>query len=318
MNRTLRVIVVTAGLALAATAGAQSKRPIRVLVPSPPGGPSDVQIRLVQQKMTEALGQTLLVDNRASNNGVLSAELGAHATPDGYTLTVGNSGTHAVNATLYKSLPYDPVRDFAPITLFSTTGMVLAANPKVPGTKLQELIEHAKKQPGKTNVAIAGATGQLAGDALWPRLQVQMNNVPYKGSAPSEMAVLSGETQLSMLTPLATAKHIEAGKMKAYGITSLQRHPLLPNVPTFAEQGVANYSVEYWNGLFAPAKTPKRIVQSIHKAAVYALRAPEVRERFEALGFVIVGNTPEEFAQVVKTDVEKFRKTIVESGMPRL
>ena len=318
MSGIVRWIVITVGLALAAAASAQSQRPVRVLVPSPPGGPSDVQIRLVQQRMTEALGQTLLVDNRASNNGVLSAELGAQAAPDGHTLTVGNSGTHAVNATLYKVLPYDPVRDFAPITLFSTTGMVLAANPKVPGTKLQDLVEHAKKQPGKTHVAIAGATGQLAGDALWPRLQVQMNNVPYKGSAPSEMAVLAGETQLSMLTPLATAKHIEAGRMKAYGITSLQRHPLLPNVPTFAEQGVSGYSVEYWNGLFAPAKTPKRTVQALHKAAVYALRAPEVKERFEALGFVIVGNTPEEFAQVVKTDVEKFRKTIVESGMPRL
>ena len=318
MSGILQLIVVTAGLALAAAAGAQSQRPIRVLVPSPPGGPSDVQIRLVQPKMSEALGQTLLVDNRASNNGILSSELGAKANPDGYTLTVGNSGTHAVNATLYKSLPYDPVRDFAPITLFSTTGMVLAANPKLPGTKLQDLVEHAKKQPGKTNVAIAGATGQLAGDALWPRLQIQMNNVPYKGSAPSEMAVLAGETQLAMLTPLATAKHIEAGKMKAYGITSLQRHPLLPNVPTLAEQGVSGYSVEYWNGLFAPAKTPKPAVRALHKAAIHALRSPEVKERFEALGFVIVGNTPEEFAQVVKTDVEKFRKTIVESGMPRL
>ena len=261
MSRILRLIVVTGGLALAAAAAAQSQKPVRVLVPSPPGGPSDIQIRLVQPRMSESLGQTLLVDNRASANGVLSSELGAKATPDGHTLTVGNSGTHAVNATLYQKLPYDVVRDFAPITLFSTTGMVLAANPKLPGTTLQDLIEHAKKQPGKTNVAIAGATGQLAGDALWSRLQIQMNDVPYKGSAPAELAVLAGESQLSLLTPLASVKHIEAGKMKAYGITSVQRHPLLPNVPTVAEQGVPGYSVEYWNGLFAPAKTPKRIVQ---------------------------------------------------------
>jgi tripartite-type tricarboxylate transporter receptor subunit TctC len=318
-NRTAIWVAAAAALAIAPGAvSAQSQRPIRVLVPSPPGGPSDVQIRLVQPRMSEALGQTLLVDNRASNNGVLSSEIAAKANPDGYTLAVGNSGTHAVNATLYQKLPYDPVRDFTPITLFSTTGMVIAAHPKLPGAKLQDLAEHAKKQPGKTNIAIAGATGQLAGDALWSRLQVQMNNIPYKGSAPSEMAVLSGESHISVLTPLATAKHIEAGRMKAYAITSAQRHPLLPNLPTVAEQGLPGYVVEYWNGLFAPAKTPARVVIATHKAAVYALQSPEVKERFEALGLVIVGSTPEEFAQVVRTDVEKFRKMIVDSGIPRL
>lgn len=306
-------------LALAwSPASAQSHRPIRVLVPSPPAGPSDVQIRLLVPKMSEVLGQTLLVDNRASSNGVLSAELAAKATPDGSTLAVGNSGTHAVNAWLYQKLPYDPVRDFAAITLFSTTGMVLAANPKLPGARLPDLVDYAKRNPGKTNIAIAGATGQLAGDALWSRLGIQMNNVNYKGSAPSEMAVLAGESQLSLLTPLASARHIEAGKMKAYGITSGQRHPLLPNVPTVAEQGVPGYAVEYWNGLFAPARTPNKIVRAMHKAAVEALNTPEVRDRFNALGLVIVGNTPEEFSRIVKTDVEKFKKTILESGIPRL
>lgn len=310
-----------AALSLSIASGfshAQTQRPIRVLVPSAPAGPSDVQIRLLAPRMSEALGRFLLVDNRASANGVLAAEIGARASPDGYTLTVGNSGTHAVNATLYQKLAYDPVRDFAPITLFSTTGMVLAANPKLPGTKLQDLIEHAKKQPGRITVAIAGATGQLAGDALWSRLQVQMNNVNYKGSAPSELAVLAGESQLSLLTPLATAHHIKSGRMKPYGITSAHRHPLLPDVPTVAEQGVPGYAMEYWNGIFAPANTPQALVRAANKAAVAALNAPEVRERFNALGLVIVGNTPEAFAQVVKADVEKFRKVILDSGIPRL
>ena len=264
------------------------------------------------------LGQTLVVDNRASSNGVLAAELAAHAAPDGYTMAVGNSGTHAVNATLYKKLPYDPVRDFAPVTLFSTTGMVLAANPKLPGGKLQDLIDYAKKNPGVTNIAIAGATGQLAGDALWARLGIQMNNVNYKGSAPSEMAVLAGESHLSLLTPLASAKHLESGKMKAYGITSAKRHPLLPDLPTVAEQGVNGYVMEYWNGLFAPANTSTSIVRAMNKAAVTALQTPDVRDRFNALGLIIVGNTPEEFAKIVRTDVEKFRKVILESGIPRL
>ena len=313
-----KVIVALALAFSAACASAQSSRPVRVLIPSPPGGPSDTQMRLVVPKMSEAIGQTLVLDNRSSNNGVLSSEIGAKANPDGATLTVGNSGTHAVNATLYKKLPYDPVRDFAPVTLFSKTGMVVAANPRLPGSTLQDLIDYAKKEPGKVNVAIAGATGQLAGDALWSRLQVQMNNVNYKGSAPAELAIIAGETQISLLTPLATVKNIEAGKMKAYAITSTERHPMLPNVPTAAEQGVPGYSIEYWNGLFAPAKTPRQTVLALHKAAVQALRSAEVKERYEALGFVVVANTPEEFGQVVKTDVEKYRRIILDSGIPRL
>src|SRR4051812_16831601 len=185
-----------AALALASSpfASAQSQRPVRVLVASAPAGPSDVQARLLLPKMSEVLGQTLIVDNRASNNGVVASELCAKANPDGYTVCVGNSGTHAVNATLYRQLPYDILRDFAPVGEFATTGMVLAANAKaLPGTSLQDLAAYAKKNPGKTNIAIAGATGQLAGDALWARLAVDMNNVFYKGSAPAEIAVVGGE-----------------------------------------------------------------------------------------------------------------------------
>jgi len=312
------VLVAISVAALSGHATAQSQRPIRVLVVSPPGGPSDVQARLVVPKMSEALGQTLVVDNRPSNNGVVASELCAQAAADGSTICVGNSGTHAVNATLYKKLPYDVVRDFAPVSEFSTTGMVVAANPKLPGTALADLIAHAKKNPGKTNVAIAGATGQLAGDALWARIGLDMNNVHYKGSAPAELALLGGESHVSLLTPLATLNHIAAGRLKAYGITSAQRHPLLPNVPTMAEQGVQGYDIQYWNGLFAPKKISDRALRQFHKAVLHALQAPEVKDRFSALGLVIVGNTPEEFAQVVRTDVEKFRKTILESGIPRL
>ena len=311
--------VAAAGLALAmGTASAQSQRPIRVLVASAPAGPSDVQARLLQTRMSEALGRTLIVDNRASNNGVYASELCARAAADGNTICVGNSGTHAVNATLYQKLPYDVIRDFAAVSEVATTGMVVAANPKLPGTTLPDLIAHAKKNPGRTNIAIAGATGQLAGDALWSRLGIEMNNVHYKGSAPSEMAVVAGESHISLLTPLATMNHIASGRIKPYGITSAQRHPLLPQVPTVAEQGVQGYDFQYWNGIFAPKKIPDRTLRELHKAVMFAIAAPEVKERFGALGLVIVGNTPEEFAGVVKADVEKFRKAIVESGIPRL
>jgi tripartite-type tricarboxylate transporter receptor subunit TctC len=310
----------TVALAIACGAAhAQSQRPVRVLVVSAPAGPSDVQARLLVPKMSEALGQTLIVDNRASNNGVVASELCARANPDASTICVGNSGTHAVNATLYRKLPYDVIRDFAPVSEFATTGMVVAANAKLlPGAGLQDLVAYAKKNPGKTNIAIAGATGQLAGDALWSRLQIEMNNVHYKGSAPSELAVVSGESHISLLTPLASMNHIASGRMKAYGITSAQRHPLLPNVPTIAEQGVQGYDFQYWNGLFAPKQIPDRMLRQLHKAVITALHTPEVAERFAQLGLVIVGNTPEQFAQVVKSDVEKFRKVILESGIPRL
>jgi tripartite-type tricarboxylate transporter receptor subunit TctC len=309
---------VAAGLILTGAAGAQNQRPIRMLVASAPAGPSDIQARLLQPRMSESLGQTLLVDNRASNNGVVASELCAKAAPDGYTICVGNSGTHAVNATLYQKLPYDVLRDFAAVSQFSTTGMVVAANPKLPGTTIPDLVAHAKKNPGRTNIAIPGATGQLAGDALWSRLGIEMNNVHYKGSAPSEMAVVAGESHISLLTPLATMNHIASGRIKPYAITSAQRHPLLPQVPTVAEQGVQGYDFQFWNGLFAPRKIPDRTLRQLHKAVLHALNTPEVKERYAALGLVVVGNTPEEFAQVVKTDVEKFRKVILESGIPRL
>ena len=311
--------VVVAGLVLATgAASAQNQRPIRVLVASAPAGPSDVQARLLQTRMSEALGRTLIVDNRASNNGVFASELCAKAAADGNTICVGNSGTHAVNATLYKQLPYDVIRDFAAVSEVATTGMVVAANPKLPGTALPDLVAHAKSNPGRTNIAIAGATGQLAGDALWSRLGIEMNNVNYKGSAPSEMAIVAGESHISLLTPLATMNHIASGRIKPYGITSAQRHPLLPQVPTVAEQGVPGYDFQYWNGIFAPKKIPDRFLRELHKSVMHALAASEVKERFAALGLVVVGNTPEEFARVVKTDVEKFRKVILESGIPRL
>lgn len=321
MKRSCYAVAAAVTLALAASAGfaqTSSKRPVRVLVASSPGGPSDIQIRLLVPKMSEVMSQTLIIDNRPSANGVLATEIASHANPDGHTFAVGNSGTHAVNATLYRKLSYDPVRDFAAVSQFSTTGMVVAANPRLPGGTIQDLMQAAKTQPGKYNVAVAGATGELAGDALWSMLKVKMTNVRYKGSAPATLATLSGETDLSLLTPLATKGHIIAGKLKAYGITSNKRSPILPDVPTMAEQGLTGYDFQFWNGLFAPAGTPGTAVRAAHKGIVEALRTPSVKKRFDELGLVIVGNTPEEFAKIVRTDVAKFGKIIIESGIPRL
>ena len=312
---------VIAGFALcSALAGAQSVtgRPVRVLVPAPPGGPSDTAIRLILPRISEGLKQALIVDNRGGANGVAGTDIASKATPDGYTLAVGNSGTHAINANLYRKLPYDPVRDFTPIVQMVTSGMVVVANPKIGAGSLTDFIALARKQPGRINVGIAGATGELSGDALWAQAQIRMNNVRYKGSAPTELAILGGEVDVALLTPLAVRSHVQAGKLRAYGITSAQRSPVLPEVPTIGEQGVRGYDFQIWHGVFAPRGVPDKVINAVNREAVRALNVPEVKARFATLGFVVIANTPQEFAVVVKSEVEKFRKVIKDSGIELL
>jgi tripartite-type tricarboxylate transporter receptor subunit TctC len=322
MTITLRVVAVAVAMALSTTSVfaqvAGTKRPVRVLTPATPGGPGDVQIRLLLPKLAEFLGQTLVVDNRASNNGIVAMDLVARSAPDGLTWAVGNSGTHSVNASLYAKLPYDPVRDFAAVSQFSTTGMIVAGNPRLPGASIQDLAAYAKSNPGKLNVAIPGATGELSGNALWAQLQITLTNVNYKGSAPSILAIASGEADLSLVTPLAVQTQIRSGRLKAYGITSKERSPVLPEVPTMMEQGVTGYDFPYWNGLFVVAGTPDAIVRTLYRAVVKALEDPDVKERFRQLGLVPVGNTPEEFRELVKRDVEKYRKVVFDFNIPRL
>jgi tripartite-type tricarboxylate transporter receptor subunit TctC len=320
--RRILVAALSAGLALcsslAVAQGVVGGRPVRVLVPAPPGGPSDTAIRLILPRLSEGLRQPLVVDNRGGANGVAGTDIASKATPDGYTLAVGNSGTHAINASLYRKLPYDPVRDFTPIVQMVTSGMVVVASAKVPAGSLAEFINTAKKQPGKFNVGIAGATGELSGDALWAQVQLRMNNVRYKGSAPTELAILAGEVDVALLTPLAVRQHIQAGKIRAFGITSAQRSPVLPEVPTIGEQGVRGYDFQIWHGIFAPRGAPEKVIRAVNKEAVQALNVPDVKERFAMLGFVVIANTPQEFAAVVKSEVAKFRKVIKESGIELL
>jgi tripartite-type tricarboxylate transporter receptor subunit TctC len=294
------------------------KRPVRALTPATPGGPGDTQIRLLAPKMSEVLGHTIIVDNRASNNGIVAMDLVARSAADGHTWAVGNSGTHSVNPALYKKLSYDPLRDFVAVSQFSTTGMVVAGTARLPGNSINDLVAYAKKQPGKMNIAIPGATGELAGDALWAQLQLKMTNVPYRGSAPSLLAVMAGEADIALLTPLAVQTHVQSGKLKAYGVTSRERSPVLPDVPTLAEQGVTGYEFPYWNGLFVAAGTPDKLVRQIYRAVLAALAETEVKERFKQLGLVAVGSTPDEFREVVRRDVEKCRRIVRESGIEQL
>lgn len=318
MKLSLRVLIALAGLSFfAQVACAQSlvSKPVRLIVTSVPGGPSDLVARMIAPKIGEALGRNVVVDSRGSVGGIVAAEIAAKAAPDGSTLMVGNSGSHAINASLYRKLPYDAQRDFAPISQLVSISMVLVANPKVAANTLKDFIAAARKEPGKFNIAIAGSTGELAGDALMTQAGMKLSNVPYKGSAPAEFAVLSGEADLTLLTVVASTANINSGKLKALGITGAHRSPLLPNVPTLAEAGADGYEFVMWHGLFAPVGTPERIVRTLHRDVVRILNSAELKDRFISQGFDIVANTPEQFAAVIKRDTEKYRAIVTAAGI---
>jgi tripartite-type tricarboxylate transporter receptor subunit TctC len=293
-------------------------KPVRVIVPNAAAGPNDLVGRLIAPKLSETVGQPVIVDNRPSANGVVGSEIVARAAPDGTTLAVGNSGTHAANATLYKKPTYDPVRDFVPITEVIFAPLVLAAHPSVAANNVKELIAEAKRAPGKLNFAVAGATGEIAGNLIKLQGQVDITNVPYKGGAPAMTAVMANESQLVLTLYSSLKGPIDAGRLKPLGVTSARRDPQLPNVPTIAESGLPGYEVEFWVGVFAPAKTPSKVVHALNREIVRIINLPDVKRNLVSVGYEVVGDTPEHFAERVRRDTEKFRKTILESHMQQL
>ncbi len=301
--------------AFTANAQLNTTRPVRLIVTSVPGGPSDFVARIVAPGLAEALGRNVVVDSRGSVGGILAAEIAARAAPDGATLIVGNSGSHAINSSLYRKLPYDAERDFAPVSQLVSASMVLVANPRVPANTMAEFIAAAKREPGKYNVAIAGSTGEIAGEALMARTGIRLTNVPYRGSSPAQIAVLAGEADVTMITVLASAPHLQGGRLKAYGITGARRSPLLPAVPTLDEAGVPGYAIDMWHGLLAPAGTPKPLVRTLYADIVKVLRTPEVQNRFLTQGFEPVGSTPEAFGRLIHDETEKYRKIIRDAGI---
>ncbi len=293
----------------------QPTRPVQIIVPNPPGGGPDFIARLLAPRLSEAVKQNVVVDNRSSNNGIVGAEAAARGAPDGTSMIIGNSGTHAINASLYRKLPYDPVRDFLAVSEIAAPALVLVTHPSVPARNLKELIAIAKKSPGKLNIAVAGATGEIAGNAIKLHTGVDMKNIPYKGGAPATIAVLSGESDMTLTNYVAVGKHIEAGRLRILGITSGRRSLQLPNVPTIAEGGLEGYAVEMWYGLFMPAKTPPAMAQAVYRETSRIIALPEVRERLEATGHSVTNSAPEQFSEKVRSEVEKFRKIIMASKM---
>jgi len=242
-------------------------------------------------------------------------EIAAKAAPDGATLSIGNNGTHVINVGLYLKLPYDPQRDFVPVSQLISAGTALVAFPKFAPRTFHEFVDAAKKDPGKFNVGVAGANGQVATEVLKSATGIVLNNIPYKGSAPTEVALMSGEVEVALLSIPVVAPQSKAGRMKVYGVTTAKRSPLLPDVPTIAEQGVPGYEFGNWHALFAPAGTPDRYVRELYRAVVQILQRPDVRDVVLARGNEIIASTPEELAAKLQRDIPRYRKIMADSGI---
>ena len=315
----LAALAASLAAALAPVAFAQPAyptKPIRIVVPFPPGGTTDILARAAAQKMTEAWKEKAVVDNRPGAGGNIGAELVAKAPADGYTLLMGTVGTHAINASLYAKMPYDHVKDFAPVILVAAVPNVLVVHPSVPATTVAELIAYAKANPGKLNFASSGSgtSIHLAGELFKVMAGVQMTHVPYKGSAPAIADLLGGQVQLMFDNLPSALPQIRAGKLRALAVTSSQRAAALPDVPTIAESGLPGYEASSWFGLLAPAGTPADIVAKINGEVARWLASPEAKEKLLAQGANAAGGTPEDFARHIATETAKWQKVVRESG----
>lgn len=288
--------------------------PIRILVGAPAGGSTDTMARVVAQAMGQQLGRTVVVENRPGAGGNLAAEAVARAAPDGQTLLMSFT-SHAINASLYPKLSFDPVKDFTPLTLVSTSPSVLVAHPSLPANSVTELIALAKSKPGQLNFAIGalGSSLHLAGDAFKLKAGVFIVNIPYRGTAPAVQDVLAGQVELMFAAVGNVQQHIRTGKLKALGVTSPQRLSALPDVPAIADT-LPGFESSAWFGLFGPAKLPADISRTWSDAARAAVHSPEVRRRIEAEGATVVGNSPQDFSRFVVSDIARWREVVKFSG----
>lgn len=321
MSAALRLARVLSSIALAAfaaAAAAQSPyptRPIRVIVPYPPGGITDVTTRIVSQEISRAFGQNVLVDNRPGANSILGVEIVANANPDGYTLA-SVIAAHAANQTLYPKLPYDSLKSFAPVSLLGTAPLIMCVTNALPAKSVGELVALAKQKPGQLTFASSGigAAAHLTTELLMMVTGTRLVHVPYKGTAPALQDLIGGQVSIMMDTPSSMLPYTRAGKIRALAMASESRAAVAPEVPTFIEQGVQLVGGT-WVGILAPARTPQAVVSKLSSAMGAAVRRPEVRERFVQLGIEPIGNSPAEFRQFLEEEVAKWAKVIKAAGV---
>lgn len=293
---------------------AQVNAPLRILVGATSGGTTDTMARIVSPVLSAALGRAVVVDNRPGAAGNLAAEAVARAAPDGNTLLMSYT-SHAINASLYPQLPFDPVRDFTPLALVASSPSILVAHPRVPVKNVAELVTLARQQPGRLNFAIGGlgSSLHLAGDAFKMKAKVFIVNIPYRGTAPALQDVLAGQVELMFAAVGNVQAHIRAGKLRALGVTSPKRLPMFPDVPAIAET-LPGYESSAWFGLFGPARMPADITQRLAEALRVGLQSPEVRRRIEQEGAQPMHQSPEEFARFVQAEIVRWREVVVYSG----
>ena len=307
--------VAAPSLAVAADA-AYPARPVRIIAPFPPGSGVDIIARVIGQALTDAWKQTFVVENRPGAGGTIGSELAAKAPPDGYTLLLGNVSTLAIGPNLYRNLPYDPLRDFAPITHITSMGSVLVVHPSVPARSLKELVALARAKPRALTYASAGSgtTTHLGMELLKSLAKIDMVHVPYKGSAPALIDLIAGQLQVMLSTTATSVGHVRAGKLRPLGVSTLKRQDLLPEVPSINEAMFPGYEVIVWQSMVAPARTPEAIVQRLNAEIVRILRTPAMKEHLASQGLEGVGNSPKEFAEFIKSEHAKWAKVVKISG----
>jgi tripartite-type tricarboxylate transporter receptor subunit TctC len=315
-RRALIALPLLAGFSQVKAQAKWPSRPVKVLVGMPPGSATDVMARLVAQILSDKLGQSFYVENKPGAGGLIATGQAAHADPDGYTLLMSSSGPLAVNPSLYAKLPYDPVKDFAPITIVSSVSEFLVINPSFPPNTVQELVDYVKKQPRPVNYGSSGigVTNHIVMEYFRHEAGLKMTNVPYKGGPAALSGVMGGQVPMMFETGPSVLPHAASGRLKVLAVSSLERSPAAPQVPTIAESGLPGFEATAWVGLVAPAGTPKDIVETIGAVLRPSLKSPEVRKKLQALGSVPVGDTPSEFAAYLKAEIEKWGKVVRLSG----
>jgi len=300
----------------AAAAEPYPARPVRFVVAFPPGGGTDIIARSIAQKLGERLGQQVLVDNRPGAGGNIGTDIVAKSSPDGYTLLMGSAGPLAINASLFARMPFDPIKDLAPVTLAASTPNVLVVHPSLPAATVRELIALAKARPGEINFASSGhgTPAHLAGELFNSMAGVKLIHVPYKGAAPALADLLGGQVQLMFSTMPPALPHVKDGKLRALAVTSLKRSPAAPDLPTVDEIALPGFEANTWHGVVVPAGTPGAIVARLNREIVAILHLPDVVERLSGQGAEALGSTPEEFAAYIKSESVKWAKVVRDSG----
>ena len=295
-------------------ADAYPSKPVRLLIPFAPGGGTDILARMVAQRLSETLGQPMVADNRPAVDGVVASETLARSAPDGYTLLLVSS-SHAINPAIGRKLPYDTLRDFAPITQTASQQMFLVVHPSLPIKSVKELIDYAKAKPNSLNYGSSSNATALPMELFNSMAGIKTTHIPYKGSAPMLNDLLGGQINLSIAAAVSALPHIKSGRLRNLAIGDSKRSTILPDLPTIAEAGVPGYQAVIWSGMLAPAKTPRAIIDRLYKETVKVVQAPEFKERLVQLGSDAVGSTPEQWAEFIKTEIDKWGRIAKIAGV---